>query len=63
MWGTTSFFDELTDDFGGAFETTSIDGWPSDRLLSCKQHFFRNKAQVFKQRWMPPTPALPGLSG
>jgi hypothetical protein len=25
MW-TTSFCDELTDDFGGAFEATSIDG-------------------------------------
>jgi len=25
MWGTTSFCDELTDDFGGAFEATSID--------------------------------------
>src|ERR1700686_1529352 len=26
MWGTTSFCDELTDAFGGAFEATSIDG-------------------------------------
>jgi hypothetical protein len=26
MWGTTSFCDELTDDFRGAFEATSIDG-------------------------------------
>jgi hypothetical protein len=26
MWGTTSFCDELTGDFGGAFEATSIDG-------------------------------------
>jgi hypothetical protein len=26
MWGTTSFCDELTGDFGGAFEVTSIDG-------------------------------------
>jgi len=26
MWGTTSFCDELTDDIGGAFEATSIDG-------------------------------------
>jgi hypothetical protein len=26
MWGTTSFCDELIDDFGGAFEATSIDG-------------------------------------
>jgi len=26
MWGTTSFCDELTDDFGGAFEAISIDG-------------------------------------
>jgi hypothetical protein len=26
MWGTTSLCDELTDDFGGAFEATSIDG-------------------------------------
>jgi hypothetical protein len=25
MWGTTSFCDELTDDFGGAFEATPID--------------------------------------
>ena len=25
MWGTTSFCDELTDDFGGPFEGTSID--------------------------------------
>ena len=25
MWGTTSFRDELTDDFGGPFEGTSID--------------------------------------
>jgi hypothetical protein len=25
MWGTTSFCDELTGDFGGAFEATSID--------------------------------------
>jgi hypothetical protein len=24
--GTTSFYDELTGDFGGAFEATSIDG-------------------------------------
>src|SRR5438093_470401 len=30
MWGTTSFCDELTGDFGGAFEATSID---SCRLL------------------------------
>src|SRR4030081_3940669 len=26
MWGTSSFCDELTGDFGGAFEATSIDG-------------------------------------
>jgi hypothetical protein len=26
MWGTTSFCDELTGDFGGAFEAASIDG-------------------------------------
>jgi hypothetical protein len=26
MWGTTSFCDELTDDFGSAFKVTSIDG-------------------------------------
>ena len=26
MWGTASFCDELTGDFGGAFEATSIDG-------------------------------------
>jgi hypothetical protein len=26
MRGTTSFCDELTGDFGGAFEATSIDG-------------------------------------
>ena len=26
MWGTTSFCDELTGDFGGALEATSIDG-------------------------------------
>jgi hypothetical protein len=26
MWGTTSICDELTGDFGGAFEATSIDG-------------------------------------
>src|SRR5262245_49691253 len=26
MWGTTSFCDELTDDIGGMFEATSIDG-------------------------------------
>jgi hypothetical protein len=26
MWGTASFGDELTDDFGSAFEVTSIDG-------------------------------------
>jgi hypothetical protein len=26
MWGTTSFEDELTGDFGGGFEATSIDG-------------------------------------
>jgi hypothetical protein len=26
MWGTTSFCDELTGDFDGAFEVTSIDG-------------------------------------
>jgi hypothetical protein len=32
MWGTTSFCDELTDDFGGAFEATSIDGC---RLFCC----------------------------
>ena len=25
MWGTTSFCDELTDDFGGALKATSID--------------------------------------
>src|SRR6266446_2600421 len=25
MWGTTSFCDELTGDFGGAFQATSID--------------------------------------
>jgi hypothetical protein len=25
MWGTTSFCDELTDDFGDAFEATPID--------------------------------------
>jgi hypothetical protein len=25
MWATTSFCDELTGDFGGAFEATSID--------------------------------------
>jgi hypothetical protein len=30
MWGTTSFCDELSDDFGGAFEAASID---SRRLL------------------------------
>jgi predicted outer membrane repeat protein len=27
MWGTTSFCDELTDDFGGAIEATSIDDY------------------------------------
>jgi hypothetical protein len=27
MWGTTSFRDELTGDFGGAFEAASIDGF------------------------------------
>jgi len=26
MWGTTSLCDELTGDFGSAFEATSIDG-------------------------------------
>jgi len=26
MWETTSFCDELIDDFGGAFEAASIDG-------------------------------------
>ena len=26
MWGTTSFCDELTRDFGGAFDAPSIDG-------------------------------------
>jgi hypothetical protein len=26
MWGTTSFCDELTGEFSGAFEVTSIDG-------------------------------------
>ena len=26
MWGTTSFCDELTSDFGGVFEATLIDG-------------------------------------
>ena len=26
MWVATSFCDELTGDFGGAFEATSIDG-------------------------------------
>src|SRR5271156_272572 len=30
-WGTTSFCDELTGDFGGAFEATSTDG----RCLFC----------------------------
>src|SRR5271156_221355 len=32
MWGTTSFCDELTGDFGGAFEAISIDGC---RLFCC----------------------------
>jgi hypothetical protein len=32
MWGTTSFCDELTDDFGGAFEATPID----DCRLFCR---------------------------
>ena len=32
MWGTTSFCDELTGDFGGAFEAPSIDGC----LLFCR---------------------------
>jgi hypothetical protein len=32
MWGTTSFCDELTDDFGGAFEVTPID----DCRLFCR---------------------------
>jgi hypothetical protein len=32
MWGTTSFCDELTGDFGGAFDATSIDG----RRLFCR---------------------------
>jgi hypothetical protein len=27
MWGTTSFRDELTGDFSGAFEAASIDGF------------------------------------
>jgi hypothetical protein len=26
MWGITSFYDEFTGDFGGAFEAASIDG-------------------------------------
>src|SRR5580704_5893509 len=48
MWGTTSFCDELTDDFGGAFEATSIDGcrlfcrlaeiWPHG-VLGLLQHY------------------------
>jgi hypothetical protein len=32
MWGTTSFCDELTGDFGGAFEMASVD----DRRLFCR---------------------------
>jgi hypothetical protein len=32
MWGTTSFCDELTDDFGDAFEATPID----DCRLFCR---------------------------
>jgi hypothetical protein len=32
MWGTTSFCDELTGDFGGAFEIASVD----DRRLLCR---------------------------
>jgi hypothetical protein len=32
MWGTTSFCDELTDAFGGAFEASSID----DCRLFCR---------------------------
>jgi hypothetical protein len=48
MWGTTSSCDELTDDFGGAFEATSIDGcrlfcrlaeiWPYG-VLGLLQHY------------------------
>src|ERR1700688_2275329 len=39
MWGTTSFYDELTRDFGDAFEATSVDDC---RLFSGKlvaRHF------------------------
>jgi hypothetical protein len=33
MWGTASFCDELTSDFGGAFEATSIDSCRLSFLL------------------------------
>jgi hypothetical protein len=40
MWGTTSFCDELTDDFRGAFEATSID----DCRLFCPWRKFSRAA-------------------
>ena len=56
MWGTTSFCDELTGGFGGAFEPTSIDGCrlfcrlaeiSSHGVLGLLQHY-RHEADVLK---------------
>jgi hypothetical protein len=56
MWGTTSSCDELTDDFGSAFEVTSIDDHrlfrrlaekQSHGILGLLQHYRRKPAAKF----------------
>ena len=60
MWGTTC--DELTDDFGGAFDATSIDGYRLFcRLAEIWPHGVLGLLQDY--RHVPDVPFLPTKVG
>jgi hypothetical protein len=65
MWGTTSFCDELTGDFGGAFEATSTDGLPLVLLFCGKiaaSNFWSFATQSSQDRTSPDPSATSAIA-